>query len=145
MSVKAEFLKKYKQDAILVGLACDISPVILLAQAALETGWGRYIVANNLYGIKDVPWLEGSLEAMTKEYDGEWKTELHKFQVFNSTLQSMIAYVVKVRTEKRYAIAWANRKDYKTYFTELKKAGYATDPDYATKLMIIYESLITTF
>ena len=74
VGIKLDFIEKYRDDAILVGLACDFPPIILLVQAALETGWGRHMISNNLYGIKDVPWLPGSEAASTTEYDGVWKT-----------------------------------------------------------------------
>ena len=140
MGVKMDFIEKYRDDAILVGLACDFPPVILLVQAALETGWGRYIVSNNLFGIKDVPWIPGSVEATTTEYDGEWKTEVHRFETFDSPLQSMLAYIVKIRTEQRYHRAWLLRHEPLLYFEAIHKAGYATDPDYAKKLERIYQT-----
>ena len=140
MSVKMDFIKTHRDDAILVGLACDFPPVILLVQAALETGWGRHVVSNNLYGIKDVPWLPGSVEATTTEFDGEWVIETHTFETFTSPLQSMLAYVVKISQEERYKAAWVHRHDPIIYFQEIHKAGYATDPDYAKKLERIYET-----
>jgi peptidoglycan hydrolase FlgJ len=141
MGIKMDFIEKYRDDAILVGLACDFPPIILLVQSALETGWGRHIVANNLFGIKDVPWLPGSVEATTTEFDGEWKVETHRFQTFDSPLQSMLAYIVKISREDRYkTTCWETRKTPLTYFQKLQEAGYATDPDYAQKLIVIYEN-----
>ena len=140
MSVKMDFIKTHRDDAILVGLACDFPPVILLVQAALETGWGKHVISNNLYGIKDVPWIPGSVEATTTEYDGEWKIETHSFETFASPLQSMLAYVVKISQEERYKAAWVHRHDPILYFQEIHKAGYATDPDYAKKLERIYQT-----
>jgi len=140
MSVKMDFIKTYRDDAILVGLACDFPPVILLVQAALETGWGKHVIENNLFGIKDVPWISGSVEACTTEYDGVWKTETHSFETFDSPIQCMVAYVVKIRTEPRYSTAWKYRHEPVAYFEELQKAGYATDPDYSKKLARIYET-----
>jgi len=140
MGVKMDFIEKYRDDAILVGLACDFPPVILLVQAALETGWGRHMVGNNLFGIKDVPWIPGSVEATTTEFDGEWKTEIHSFEAFDSTLQSMLAYIVKISREERYRSAWVHRHDPVLYFEALQEAGYATDPDYSKKLARIYET-----
>ena len=140
MSVKMDFIKTYRDDAILVGLACDFPPLILLVQAAVETGWGKHIVSNNLYGIKDVPWLPGSVEATTTEFNVEWKTEIHSFETFTSPLQSMLAYVVKISQEERYKAAWVHRHDPILYFQEIHKAGYATDPDYAKKLERIYQT-----
>jgi len=140
MSVKMDFIEKYRDDAILVGLACDFPPVILLVQAALETGWGKHIVSNNLYGIKDVPWLPGSIEATTTEFNGEWVIETHTFETFTSPLQSMLAYIVKISQDERYHRAWLLRHEPLLYFDTIHKAGYATDPDYAKKLISIYES-----
>jgi len=141
MSVKMDFIEKYRDDAILVGLACDFPPVVLLVQAALETGWGKHVVANNLFGIKDVPWLPGSVEATTTEFDGEWKTEIHHFETFDSPLQSMLAYIVKISDKNgRYIEAWDIRKNPVKYFEKLQEAGYATDPDYAKKLERIYQT-----
>jgi len=140
VGVKMDFIEKYRDDAILVGLACDFPPVILLVQAALETGWGKHVIENNLFGIKDVPWIPGSVEATTTEYDGEWKTETHSFETFTSPLQSMLAYIVKIRTEQRYHRAWLLRHEPLLYFEAIHKAGYATDPDYAKKLTEIYDN-----
>ena len=140
MGIKLDFIKKYRGDAILVGLACDFPPIILLVQAALETGWGKHMVGNNLFGIKDVSWLPGSAEATTTEFDGEWKTEVHHFETFDSPLQSMLAYIVKIRTEERYRRAWIFRCEPLFYVDAIQEAGYATDPDYAKKLTSIYES-----
>ncbi len=141
MGIKKDFINEHRDDAVLVGMACDIPPVILLVQSALETGWGRYHVGNNLFGIKDVPWIPGYIEKETQEvYDTVWKTETHRFQTFKSPLESMIAYVVKIRTESRYKTAWTYRHDPIMYFHELQIAGYATDPDYANKLVRIYQT-----
>jgi flagellar protein FlgJ len=140
MGVKMDFIERYRNDAILVGLACDFPPIILLVQAALETGWGRHMVGNNLFGIKDVPWIPGSVEASTTEYDGEWKVETHSFEAFDSTLQSMLAYIVKISKDDRYREAWNARKNPVEYFEALQDAGYATDPDYSKKLARIYET-----
>jgi len=140
MGIKLDFIEKYRSDAILVGLACDFPPIILLVQAALETGWGRHMVGNNLFGIKDVPWIPGSVEKETTEFDTVWKTETHSFETFDSPIQCMVAYVVKIRTEPRYSTAWKFRHEPTTYFEELQKAGYATDPDYAKKLVRIFDT-----
>ena len=140
MGVKMDFIERYRNDAILVGLACDFPPVILLVQAALETGWGRHMVGNNLFGIKDVPWIPGSVEATTTEFNGEWKVETHSFEKFDSTLQSRLAYIVKISREDRYREAWNARKNPVEYFEALQEAGYATDPDYSKKLEKIYQT-----
>lgn len=140
LGVKMDFIKKYRGDAILVGLACDFPPIILLVQAALETGWGKHMVGNNLFGIKDVPWIPGSVGASTTEFNGEWKVEIHNFEKFDSTLQSMLAYIVKISREDRYIEAWNARKNPVEYFEALQEAGYATDPDYSKKLERIYQT-----
>lgn len=138
---KDTFAVKYRDDAILVGLACDFPPIILLVQSALETGWGEHIHANNMFGIKDVPWLYGSSKAKTLEWEnGKFVPGVKSFENFDSPLQSMLAYIVLIRTLKRYQFAWKCRHCPTGYFRAIHEAGYATDPKYSDKLISIYKN-----
>jgi flagellum-specific peptidoglycan hydrolase FlgJ len=73
MNIKEEFIKQFGCQAYLVGFATDFPPEILLTQAALETGWGRYIHANDLFGIKDLPCDPGYTRTETTEVEEERK------------------------------------------------------------------------
>lgn len=144
MGVKKEFIRKYGRDAIYVAAACDFPAISLLVQAALETGWGRAVYANNLYGIKFNPadeWAVPADATTTSEYeDGAWKALEAVFSSYDSPVQSMLALIVKLKTEPRYETAWQFRHNPEIYFEELSIAGYATDPAYAEKLKRIYQT-----
>jgi len=117
---------------------------ILLAHAALETGWGRHVPENNLFGIKDVPWDEGEFKAETKEaHEARLVSIVASFEDFESPLDSMICYIGLLRTLPRYRKAWnhAIKGEAIEFFHALQKAGYATDPLYASKLIAVWKSL----
>jgi len=142
MKVKERFIKRFGRQAYLVALATDFSPEVLLAQAALETGWGRYVPDNNLYGIKDLPWDPGMTEAQTEEVEeGIRKRVKALFEDFENPIESMLAYVALIRLSPRYHKAWLLRKDPQKYFEALQEAGYATDPEYAKKCLAVLRSL----
>ncbi|PLV59338.1 glycoside hydrolase family 73 protein [Thermotoga sp. KOL6] len=132
--MKEKFLNKFSQTAILLGRLIEMDPKILLAQSALETGWGKHVVGNNLFGIKKLPWLAGGVKAKTKEFNG---IEIHDvFQVFDCPENSMIAYLVLIK--ECYNRAWKMRANPERYFELLQELGYATDPKYAQKCLNVY-------
>jgi len=132
--MKEKFLGRFSETAFLLGKLTGMDPKILLAQSALETGWGRHTVGNNLFGIKKLSWLEGGVEAETKEFDGV-KT-IDTFQTFVSPENSMIAYLILIK--ECYNKAWECRKEPEKYFRLLQRYGYATDPMYAEKCIGVY-------
>jgi len=136
------FIRKYRQGFQLVRLLFDVDVKILLAQAAHETGWGASVPSNNMFGMKDLPFLEGSKELKTTEViNGKQIAVNDKFQTFDNYTNSILAYIYLVSTSKRYSEAWKNRRNPGRYFEELQKAGYATDPEYANKLVRVYNSI----
>lgn len=142
MGVKEDFIRKYGLSAVIIGRACDISTEILLVVSALETGWGRRVLGNALFGIKDLDWIPGHVSFKTTEYEnGECVEREERFEDFEDPTQSMACYVAKIRTEPRYSEAWRYRKKPFKYFQEVAVAGYATDPLYAWKL----ENILTYF
>lgn len=147
MSRKIDFVKKYGKSALLANLVADpfsapIFAQIMLAQAALETGWGASIPSNNLFGIKNLSWLVGEVWVQTKEYvKGQVVTVTDAFQKFDDATQSFLAYILLVREAPRYKRAWLVRSDPEKYFEEIQKAGYATDPLYAEKCLAVYKSI----
>lgn len=126
-----------KQAAKIIG----IDPKLLVAQSALETGWGKHIVqnANNLFGIK-AHGSDNKVIAQTTEYVNKQPVrEMAEFKTYASMLESFLDYVSLLQT-KRYEKALANTHDPKAFLNELQNAGYATDPDYANKVFAIYEN-----
>ena len=132
--MKEKFLGRFSETAFLLGKLTGMDPKILLAQSALETGWGRHTVGNNLFGIKKLSWLERGVEAETKEFDGVKTSDT--FQTFVSPENSMIAYLILIK--ECYNKAWECRKEPERYFELLQRLGYATDPMYAEKCIGVY-------
>jgi peptidoglycan hydrolase FlgJ len=126
-----------------------LAPGALLAQAALETGWGRHIMpsgkggsANNLFGIKTGRrWKGESVNIGTLEYEqGVAVRKKDRFRSYASLGDSFNDYVDFLRSNPRYSKALDSTADSKQFFKQLQKAGYATDPRYAKKLTMVLES-----
>ena len=124
-------------------------PKALLAQAAIETGWGQYMIHNtsgqnshNLFGIKaDLRWQGDRAMVNTIEFEeGVAATKKAPFRVYDSFADSMQDYVGFVKQNPRYEEAVKQSQSPQDYFSELQKAGYATDPDYANKVLSVFES-----
>lgn len=120
-----------------------VDPRVLIAQAALETGWGRTVIqhvhgrsSHNLFGIKaDTRWDGASVNVATLEYrDGVASKERANFRSYASYEQSFADYVNFIKSQPRYRDALAHGGDATRYLTELQNAGYATDPRYADKI-----------
>jgi flagellar protein FlgJ len=121
-------------------------PRNLIAQAALETSWGRSVPraasggsSNNLFGIKAAPtWGGATVEAPTLEYRGGAPVATTgSFRAYGSAAQSMQDYVALLRGDPRYAAALNTGSDAQAFGTALQRGGYATDPAYASKLSAI--------
>jgi flagellar protein FlgJ len=125
-----------------------IDPKALLAQAAIETGWGQHMIHNtsgqnshNLFGIKaDRRWQGDRAMVKTIEFEqGVPATKRAPFRVYDSFADSMQDYVGFVKQNPRYEEAVKQSQSPQDYFSELQKAGYATDPDYAKKVLSVLD------
>ena len=125
-----------------------IDPKALLAQAAIETGWGKHMIHNtagqnshNLFGIKaDRRWQGDRAMVDTIEFEqGIAATKKAPFRMYDSFAESMQDYVGFVKQNPRYEDAVKQSSSTEQYFSELQKAGYATDPDYASKVISVFE------
>ncbi|MAA76325.1 MAG: flagellar assembly peptidoglycan hydrolase FlgJ [Salinisphaeraceae bacterium] len=136
----AEFVERYMPDARRAARALGVSPQIVLAQAALESGWGSSPAGNhNLFGIKaDRAWSGASTQQATHEFrDGAMRAERADFRDYASSAESFNDYVQFIKNNPRYAVALEHDGDDRAYVRGLQAAGYATDPAYADKLMQI--------
>ncbi len=124
---------------------------LLLAQAALETGWGQSVIKNNqgdssfnLFNIKaDKSWQGKQAKVTTLEYDGDvTKKTMAGFRSYDSYKDSFDDYVNFIKSNPRYSDALKKAGSPAHYIRELQQAGYATDPRYAEKVMSIYRSQI---
>ena len=116
----------------------------LVAQAALETGWGRRLAregdtsSHNLFGIKaGSRWGGARMNAGTHEFvDGVRVNDRADFRAYGSTAESFADYTRLLRNE-RYAQARGTGEDIHGFASALQRAGYATDPRYAAKITAI--------
>lgn len=142
----ASFVKSLLPHARKVAAHKGMEPLMLIAQAALETGWGQKVIkksdgssSHNLFGIKaDARWSGEKAKVQTLEYkDGVAKKENAFFRAYNSVEESIKDYIDFLSSDSRYQEAMNNVKNPAKYFNALQSAGYATDPDYAKKVVNI--------
>ncbi len=126
-----------------------VSPRILLAQAALETGWGRHLPrdgdgqpSRNLFGIKaDRSWQGPAVASQTEEFDGQaMRAEAADFRRYGSFAESVRDYVSFLHANPRYQSALAHGGSDENFLQGLKSAGYATDPNYVNKVIEVSRS-----
>jgi len=124
-------------------------PGVLIAQAALETGWGRSLPRNqygesslNLFGIKaDRDWRGPRAVVTTLEFvDGVPEQRREPFRMYKSVGEAFDDYVALLESRPRYAEALRARTP-AAYAEALQSGGYATDPDYARKILDILARL----
>jgi flagellar protein FlgJ len=115
----------------------------MMAQAALESGWGKHVIrnkdgssSNNLFGIKATAGWKGKVvEATTTEYvHGVAMRKVEKFRAYDTAADSFRDYASMLRNNPRYEKVLASAQDMSGFAQGLQRAGYATDPRYAEKL-----------
>jgi flagellar protein FlgJ len=144
---KQSFIDKMLPQASAAGRELGVDPRAIIAQAALETGWGTSEPADangtshNLFGIKaGAHWQGASVASGTTEYaSGVAGDEVARFRGYASEKDSVNDYVSLLRDNPRYAPALNTGGDVRAFATALQKGGYATDPNYANKLVAIHE------
>ncbi|MGF1738427.1 flagellar assembly peptidoglycan hydrolase FlgJ [Photobacterium satsumensis] len=126
-----------------------VDPAVLIAQAALETGWGKKVISNaagnsnNLFNIKaDPSWKGDKMATQTLEYhQGIAVQERAAFRSYDSFDESFNDYARFLKQNPRYSVALENTQDPKAFINEIHKAGYATDPSYSEKVMRVFDQV----
>lgn len=139
---KDRFVQELWPHAQAAGAELGVDPKTLVAHAALETGWGRHLPqgedgrpSHNLFGIKATGWNGERVQARTLEFaGGAAQDRMEAFRAYDSTGESFRDYVALIRDNPRYAAAKGTGSDAAAYARALQAGGYATDPDYASKL-----------
>ena len=125
-----------------------VAPEVLIAQAALETGWGRRMIQRadggnsfNLFGIKaDSSWQGDRAQVATIEYvGGVAERQRASFRAYSGLGESFSDYVQFLRSNPRYRQALEQVQDSESFVRGLQDAGYATDPNYADKILRILD------
>lgn len=141
----AQFIVKHDGAAKAAEAATGIPASFMIAQAAHESGWGKREIlnkdgssSNNIFGIKAGPgWTGKVAEVQTTEYiDGKPQKVTAKFRAYASHEEAFKDYARLISGNDRYrdVVAKANTGSAEGFAKGLQKAGYATDPEYASKL-----------
>ncbi|HEV2188389.1 MAG TPA: glucosaminidase domain-containing protein [Stellaceae bacterium] len=138
----AAFTQKLMPLLQQAGQQLGVSPKILLAQTAIETGWGRSVVGNNLFGIKaSSTWSGQKVDAATHEYqNGELISITDAFRAYPSAEASVQDFVSLVTNNPRYRAALGKGDDVVAYAQGLLAGGWATDINYVQKLQSVTAS-----
>ena len=147
-----DFIQTLYPAAEKIASQMGVSPQAIISQAALETGWGKFVIQGensqgekensfNFFGIKaDSRWEGEKVRVTTHEYrDGQRVTEKADFRSY-PTIEAGLKDYSNFLQAKRYEKAMAAGTDIEQYAQELQQAGYATDPQYAQKITRIANS-----
>ncbi len=145
------FIRALRPHAERTAARLGVAPEALLAQAALETGWGKKVIRHpdgrssfNLFNIKaDHRWEGARVAKSTLEFrNGVAQQEMAPFRAYDSYSQSFDDYAAFLLSSPRYEKALAEGNDPKAFIAELHAAGYATDPKYAEKIGAILDRTV---
>lgn len=137
------FLKLHDGAAKAAEAATGIPANFMVAQAAHESGWGRHEIKNtdgstsfNVFGIKaGGSWKGPTTEVTTTEViDGQARKVKAKFRAYGSYEEAFTDYAKMMKNNPRYSKVVASGTSAQGFAQGLQKAGYATDPEYASKL-----------
>ncbi len=133
-----EFIQWLAQPAQLQCKPYDLPASVVIAQGALESGWGKYTIGDyNFFGRKWGGWGR-YISVPTREWDGnQYITIMAKFQDYDSLLQAIDDWCILITQEPCYANAWGvwcNTHDVEQFVQALGPV-YATDPNYASSVL----------
>jgi peptidoglycan hydrolase FlgJ len=143
---QTSFIREVWPQAQQAGSQLGVAPASLVAQAALESDWGRNVPrdanggsSHNLFGVKAAgSWKGASVSAVTQEFDGTVpRATPAQFRAYSSRTQSFQDYVAVLQSEPRYTQALNTGGDVNAFASALQRGGYATDPDYARKVSAV--------
>ena len=140
-----EFLTLYFPFALQAQKKYGVPAQVILAQAALESGWGKSKLAtegNNFFGIKaDGSWTGATITKQTREVrNGKEVYEAAKFRKYATPLESFEDHSKFLLKNKRYNKAFDFKEDPKAFAAEVARAGYATDPKYTELIHKLIDS-----
>jgi len=156
----SEFVKQYYPFAKQTEIKTGMSAVAILAQAALESGWGKVAPGNMLFGVKDNDGVNGNEQLLvTTEYSRRMDLKFPEiisvkpvikngvkmfkytirdyFRKYNSPEESFTDHARFLIANPRYSAALKVKHDPVLFVKAIANAGYATDPNYANTLVSI--------
>ncbi|MBI5256481.1 MAG: flagellar assembly peptidoglycan hydrolase FlgJ [Burkholderiales bacterium] len=147
----AGFVQQHSQAAQAAEAKTGIPAAFMLAQSAHETGWGKKEIigrdgtnSNNLFGIKaGAHWTGPTVDVTTTEFiGGRAQKVVQKFRAYASHEESFADYAKLMKDSPRYQAVLNAGGDAKAFAQGLQRAGYATDPAYASKLTRVIDTTL---
>lgn len=144
------FVDKLAEPAQAASAATGIPARFIIGQAALESGWGKSEIrkadgstSHNVFGIKATKdWTGKTVSTVTTEYvNGKPQRTVEKFRAYDSYQEAMTDYASLLKSNPRYAQVINSAHDVKGFANGMQRAGYATDPHYAKKLLSIMQKM----
>jgi flagellar protein FlgJ len=151
-SLQQDFVRRMTPHAVQASQETGVPTHLVMGQAALESGWGRREIrlpdgspSFNLFGIKTGGnWNGRVAEVVTTEYhDGIASKQIEKFRAYSSYTEAFSDYAHLLRDNPRYAQVLQSGRGNPQLAHALQQAGYATDPDYANKLVKVMNRINT--
>ncbi len=145
-----EFIQTLMPHAQRASETTGIPASFMMAQAALETGWGKRDIRGadgqpsyNLFGIKaGSNWNGKTVDITTTEYvNGQPVKMVDRFRAYDSYAESFADYARLLQSNPRYQQVLSEAQDAAGFAGGLQRAGYATDPAYAQKLMALIRQI----
>ncbi|MDR5835202.1 flagellar assembly peptidoglycan hydrolase FlgJ [Caballeronia sp. LZ034LL] len=145
------FVDRLAAPAQAASAATGIPARFIIGQAALESGWGKREIkaadgstSHNIFGIKATKdWTGKTVNAVTTEYvNGRPQKVVEKFRAYDSYEHALTDYASVISTNPRYAPVIQASRDVAGFAHGMQKAGYATDPQYAKKLISIMRQIV---
>lgn len=144
-----EFARDVWPHAERAGRKLGVAPEAIVAQAALETGWGKHVMPDkegsssfNLFGIKaSGGWSGEQVSKQTLEFeDGVPRRQTAKFRAYTDVAATFDDYTRFLSDNPRYSNVRGHGNDAAGFASALQTSGYATDPDYADKITRVLDS-----
>jgi|SRR5579863_1041233 flagellar protein FlgJ len=145
------FVDKMAAPAQAASEATGIPARFIIGQAALESGWGKSEIkkadgstSHNVFGIKATKeWTGKTVSTLTTEYvNGQPHRVIEKFRAYDSYQDAMTDYAKMLKDNPRYASVVNSSRDAASFAHGMQRAGYATDPHYAKKLISIMQQMV---
>lgn len=128
-----EFMNTLGPLALAISQQTGLDPRLVIAQSALETGWGKSAPGNNYFGIKSHGQEGGNTLATTEVVNGQPVRVNDSFRAYADPSESAADYAKFLQTNPRYANL-LGAKTLDDQLSALGQSGYATDPNYAAKV-----------
>ncbi|MFZ5476198.1 MAG: glycoside hydrolase family 73 protein [Myxococcota bacterium] len=137
---RADFLRAHAAGATFADWALGVPASVTLAQAVLESDWGRSAPGNNLFGLKGEGPAGSTVRRVVEYRGGKRRTKMAPFRAYPTVDGSMVDHGEILARSRRYARARAVAEDADAYARALQGV-YATDPRYARKLSRLMDDL----